>query len=688
MPNPFQRKKPAQAPNEGIAKQLRRIEGQEWWLWIMTVVVTLLLTSAIASFALPLLHFHTDTFYDFHINQSVRCLVGLVLIFDLYAIYQQGQIHRIRRQLNERDELFRLISENAADMIAVVDSQGQRVYNSPAYQTVLVYSAEELKNTSGLDHVHPDDQEKVIAAAERARTTGEGQTLEYRIRHKDGTWRILESTASVVTGADGTFTKLVIVNRDITERKRAQELLVHNAYHDALTTLPNRVLFLDRVSHASIRAKRHPEFKFAVLFVDIDDFKVFNDSLGHTSGDQLLVEISKRLTATLRRFDTISRQIGQTGNVDPAKDTLARLGGDEFTVLIEEIRDESDAIRVAQRIQESLRLPFTIDGQEIFSTASIGIALSTSPHDSAEELLRDADLAMYRAKSLGKARSEVFDTALHSRAVQRLKLETDLRRGLEQSEFRVFYQPIICLQNSRIVGFEALLRWQRPGAGLVSPGEFVTAADESGLIVPINREYMLEACRQTRLWQQEFPGLPPLTISLNISPRQFMQADLPDEIANVLNSTALDPSCMQLEIMETVAMADADRAETVLPKLKALGVRLSIDDFGTGYSSLGRLRRFLVDSLKIDRAFVSKMDEDPDNRAIVSTIVMLAHNLGLKVVAEGTERQEEVWALEKLKCDFAQGYLFSRPVDNDAARKLLIASYGKQAQAAAAASKA
>jgi len=244
------------------------------------------------------------------------------------------------------------------------------------------------------------------------------------------------------------------------------------------------------------------------------------------------------------------------------------------------------------------------------------------------------------------------------------------------------------LQNSRIVGFEALLRWQRPGAGLVSPGEFVTAADESGLIVPINREYMLEACRQTRLWQQEFPGLPPLTISLNISPRQFMQADLPDEIANVLNSTALDPSCMQLEIMETVAMADADRAETVLPKLKALGVRLSIDDFGTGYSSLGRLRRFLVDSLKIDRAFVSKMDEDPDNRAIVSTIVMLAHNLGLKVVAEGTERQEEVWALEKLKCDFAQGYLFSRPVDNDAARKLLIASYGKQAQAAAAASKA
>ena len=683
MPEFLKKKKKPGAHSEGIAAQLHRIEGQEWWLWTMTVAVTILLTTAIASFAFPLLHFHGDAFYYFHINQSVRGLAGLVLIFDVYAIYQQVQIHRIRRKLNERDELFRLISENAADMIAVVDSEGHRVYNSPAYQKVLGYSAEELKTTSGLDQIHPDDQGRVIAAAERARTTGEGQTLEYRIKHKDGSWRILESTASVVPGADGKSTNLVIVNRDITERKRAEELLVHNAYHDALTSLPNRVLFLDRVGHAFIRAKRHSEYKFAVLFVDIDDFKVFNDSLGHTLGDQLLVEIGKRLTATLRRFDTISRQVGASGNNDGGKDTLARLGGDEFTVLIEEIRDESDAIRVAQRIQESLKMPFNVGGQEIFATASVGISLSTSPHNSAEELLRDADLAMYRAKSLGKARCEVFDTALHARAVQRLKLETDLRRALEQDEFRVFYQPIMSLRSCKIVGFEALLRWERPGLGIVSPMEFVAAADESGLIVPINREYMLEACRQTRRWQQENPTSPPLTISVNISPKQFLQADLPNEIANVLNTTALDPACMQLEIMETVAMADADRAENLMPKLKALGVRLSIDDFGTGYSSLGRLRRFAVDSLKIDRAFVSNMDKDQDNRAIVSTIVMLAHNLGLKVVAEGTERQEEVDQLEKLNCDYAQGYLFSRPVDKDAASKLLLASFSKQSLAAA-----
>ena len=649
---------------------MKQVERREWWLWSFVVIINLLLTAGIASFALPLLRSETDI--SLNIQQSLRALLGLVLLFDIYSLYQQFQIHRIRRQLMSRDDMFRVISENAADLIAVVDANGKRIYNSPSYERLLGYTAEELRTTSTLEQVHPDDRARVAHAAEQARKSGYSERIEYRILHKDESWRVLESTASAVRDASGKSNSLVIVNRDITDRKRAEERLQHDAFHDALTELPNRALFLDRLGRAFSRAKRHPEYKFAVLFVDIDDFKKFNDSLGHAAGDDVLVQIAQRFTSLLRKDDTVSHQPHEGEVSSASQDSVARLGGDEFTILIEDIHDASDPIRVATRIQKVLAAtPLSIEGQEVFASASVGIALSTSPHDSAAGLLRDADLAMYRAKALGKARCEVFDTAMHATAVTRLKLETELRKAIEHGELRVHYQPIVRLSDTKIVGFEALVRWERPHVGLVLPAEFIVVAEESGLILPMNRWLRLEACHKMRSWQAEFPSNPPLTLSLNVTAKEFAHPGLINDIVQALEQTGLEPSSLQLEIVETVAMRDAEKPENVLRQAKSLGVRLSIDDFGTGYSSLSRLRHFPADTLKIDRSFISRMDIDADNRAVVRTIVALAHNLGLTVVAEGTETLEEVNELLAIDCEYAQGYFFSRPVDEQTALHLL-----------------
>ncbi|MGA7925891.1 MAG: EAL domain-containing protein [Candidatus Sulfotelmatobacter sp.] len=656
---------------ESIPTQMRQIEGREWSLWGFTIAVTLALTFGIVSLTLPWFRWNKDAQYWFDLREWVRGLAALVLLFDFYTIYQNLQLHRIRRQLAERDQLFQLISENAADMIALVDSDGRRLYNSPAYQKVLGYSPEDLKNTSSFEQIHPDDRQRVVKAAEKVRQTGCAERLEYRVRHRDGSWRSLESTASPIRNAKGQTDKLVIVNRDITERKRAEELLAHNAFHDGLTNLPNRALFLDRLQHALTLSKRHTNYKFAVLLIDVDEFRIVNDSLGHTAGDELLIRIGQRLKEVVRQTDTVSRPHNsgvreQTINGD----TLARLGGDEFTILLDDIRDPIEAVRVAERVQGELASPFVVNQHKIVVSASIGIAASTSPHTQAEDLLRDADLAMYRAKRAGKARCEVSDTAMHADAVKRLRLETDLRKALEQGEFRVYYQPIVSLQTAKITGFEALTRWQRP-EGVVSPMEFIPVAEETGLIILMNRQLLREACLQLQSWQSEFPSSPPLSMSVNLTSKEFAQPDLVGEIRKSLDETGIDPGCLQLEIIETIAMGDAEKSGHVLSQLKALGVRLGIDDFGTGYSSLGRLRRIPVDTLKIDRSFISSMDSDPENREIVRTIIMLAHNLGLKVVAEGTETEEQLTQLQQLNCEMAQGYFFSRPADDQAMSKLL-----------------
>ncbi len=674
--------------SESTLPRMKQVEGREWWLWGFAVAVTLVLTFGILSLTFPGFHMPVDRAYALSLKEWVRGLAALVLVFDIYTVYQHLQLQRMRRRLAERDRLFQLISENAADMIAVVDKTGHRLYNSPAYEKILGYSQDELSTTSPMEQIHPDDRTRVLEAAEKTRLTGRGERLEYRIRHKDGSWRVLESTSSVIRGSKGEAEELVVVNRDITERKRAEETLAHNAFHDGLTNLANRTLLLDRLGRALAISRRHADFKFAVLFVDVDGFKVFNDSLGHAAGDTLLIQISQRLTACLRRVDTISRP-GQGENQESGygDSTVARPGGDEFAVLAQELRDPSDAIRVAERIQERLALPFNVDSHEIVVTASIGIAFSSTTSTEAPDVLRDAEIAMYRAKHNGKARCVVFDSAMHAGAVKRLQLETDLRKAVDLGEFLVYYQPIVSLDNGQIVGFEALTRWQRP-QGMVMPNDFIPLADETGIILSINRQLLPEACHRLRSWQELFPSEPPLSLSVNISPKQFAQADLANQIDQLLKQGGMDPRCIDLEITETIAMADAERSAGMLAELKAIGVGLDIDDFGTGYSSLSRLQSFRVDTLKIDRVFVSRMDSDAETHEIVRVIVMLAHHLGLEVVAEGVETQAQLDMLRNLGCERAQGYFFSRPVDHGAILKLLAANRaalgpGAKSQAAA-----
>ncbi len=655
---------------EPIPIEMRRIESSEWWLWGFAVAVMLVLTLGIVSFTFPWFVWGTKTQYWFDLREWVRGLAALVLMFNVYTVYQHLQLFRIRRQLAERDQLFQLISENAVDMIALVDRDGRRLYSSPAYQKVLGYSSEELKSTSSFEEIHPNDRLRVVRAAEKVYQSGSGERMEYRIRHRDGSWRTLESTASPVRNARGQIDKLVIVNRDITERKRAEELVVYNAFHDGLTNLPNRALFLDRLQHALTLSKRNSNYKFAVLLVDVDEFKVVNDSLGHTAGDDLLIKIGQRLGASVRRNDTVTGAISDTPYTPVNDPSLARLGGDEFAILLEDIQDPIGAVRIANRVQKDLQAPFAIHQEQIVISASIGIASSVSPDTQAEDLVRNADIAMYRAKRAGKGRCEVFDTAMHAGAVKRLNMEGDLRKALERGEFRVYYQPIVLLQTGRIVGFEALTRWQRP-QGILSPIEFIAVAEETGLIVPMNRLLLREACQRLRLWQAEFPCTPPLTMSVNMTAQELAQPGLTSEMLNALRETGVDPGCLRVEIIETIAMGDAEKSSPVLAQLKALGVRLSVDDFGTGYSSLSRLRKIPVDTLKIDRAFIANVDSDLENLEVVRAIIVLAHNLGLQVVAEGTETEQEVEQLKQLNCEMAQGYFFSRPADDQAIFELL-----------------
>ena len=458
----------------------------------------------------------------------------------------------------------------------------------------------------------------------------------------------------------------------VVERRRNERRLIHDAAHDVLTGLPNRALFLDRLQHAVLHRKRNPTFKFAVLFMDLDRFKIINDSLGHRAGDQLLIQVGQRLHTILRGCDMVARPDLHDGLDDSAgKDTLARLGGDEFTLFLGDTQDASDAVRVAERIKRMLLLPFIIDGQEVCVSASIGIAASESSYDTADEVMRDADMAMYRAKTLGKARYEIYDQTMHALAVQRLELETDLRRALQDQQFVLHYQPIVELGRERVVGFEALVRWQRTPSELVYPDRFIQVCEDTGLIVELGFWVMREACRTMQAWQLRFPRETALTISINVSARQFAQADLVQRVGEIIQATGILASSVRLEITESVTMGQIEQTILVLDQLKALGVLLSIDDFGTGYSSLSYLHRFPIDILKIDRSFVSQMDVGTDGLQIVRTIISLADNLGMAVVAEGAETQAQVAQLKLLGCDYCQGYFYSRPLAAAAAERLL-----------------
>ncbi len=453
----------------------------------------------------------------------------------------------------------------------------------------------------------------------------------------------------------------------VVERQMAEERLKHDAFHDSLTGLPNRTLFLDRLQHAMNYQKRHPKYLFAVLFVDLDRFKVVNDSLGHLAGDQLLSQIVPRLLTTLRSEDTVAR-IGETRDI---KDTLARLGGDEFTLLLDDIHSPNDAMRVAERIQHTLTtLPFSINEQAVYASASIGIA-TADQQTSAEDLLRNANLAMYRAKSLGGACCELFDQSMHVRAVNRLIIENDLRRALVDNHFILHYQPIVSFKTGAIVGFEALVRWQKNATTLIYPNDFIYIAEDTGLILLLDMWVLQQACRTMRQWQIDFPQQQPLTISVNLSARLFAQNNLVEQVQAIINATGINPASVRLEITESMTMGDAERSVQILSRLKEIGVHLSIDDFGTGYSSLSYLHRFPADILKIDRSFISRMDDSPECFQIIQSIMNLARNLGMDVIAEGPETAAHVQQLQALDCDFGQGYFFSRPVDEQKATALL-----------------
>ncbi len=450
------------------------------------------------------------------------------------------------------------------------------------------------------------------------------------------------------------------LNNYIAEQERISRVLEetkehfrHAAFHDSLTGLPNRAMFTELLKAEIESSNRRDPRMFAVLFLDLDRFKNINDSLGHTHGDLLLVAFAERLERTLRPVDT-----------------LARFGGDEFAILITGMADATDAVRVAQRIQDELSEPFVLDKNSAFATASIGIALSSSGYDRPEDILRDADIAMYRAKENGKARYELFDHGMHARAVSRLQLESDLRQAIENKEFCVYYQPIVSLETGRLAGFEALVRWNHPRRGLVSPADFIPVAEETGLIVPIGQWVLNEACAQVRQWQLDSPSHRALSLSVNLSARQVAQPDLLDRIKEALAASKLNPHCLKLEITESVVMENAEAAVLMFKQLRSLGVQLSIDDFGTGYSSLSYLHRFPLNYLKIDRSFVSRLTTDNDN-AIVRTISTLARNLGMEVIAEGIETDEQYQQLKMLGCEYGQGFLFSRPVNHDGVQHLL-----------------
>jgi diguanylate cyclase (GGDEF)-like protein/PAS domain S-box-containing protein len=452
----------------------------------------------------------------------------------------------------------------------------------------------------------------------------------------------------------GEIIGVVGIIMDITERKRAEDQLTHNAFHDDLTGLPNRALFVDRLERLMLHAARHTTYKFAVAFLDLDRFKIVNDSLGHLIGDELLKAIGQRLAGCLRQGDTV-----------------ARLGGDEFALLLANVHDISDATRVAERVLADLEHPFVLDGHELFSSVSIGIALSAPEYKRPEDILRDADTAMYRAKLEGRSRYEVFDRVMHESAVHVLQFETDLRRALDRNEFMLYYQPIIALDHGKITGFEALIRWKHAKRGIVAPDDFIPLAEETGLIVPIGWWVLEEACRQSVLWNTRFAPPVPLSMSVNLSAKQFLQMDLVEQIDRVMERTGMDPSRLQLEITESVVIRNETSVAQTLTALRERGIQLCLDDFGTGYSSLSYLHAFPIDTLKIDRSFVGKIDTAAENPGLVETIVALSRNLGMGAVAEGVETGEQLEFLRRVGPQFAQGYFFSAALAADQIEDML-----------------
>ena len=589
-------------------------------------------------------------------------IVGSVALTTLVVARQVVAVRESSRLLAEstarRSEArFSSLIQNSSDVVAVVGLDGVVSYLTPSVERMFGYEPTDLVGSSLIDLAHPDDRQRAaIYVAEVVSMAGGAPASEWRIRHRDGSWLHVEVIGTNLLD-DPNVGGVVLNLHDVTQRKALEDQLTHQAFHDPLTGLANRALFRDRVEHA-LRRRRRFAGSVAVLFLDLDDFKTVNDSRGHMVGDRLLVEVAERLGSCLR-----------------SGDTAARLGGDEFAVLLEDASDMAEAGTVAERIIEALREPLRLEDCGMSISASIGIALS-GPKDGPDELLRNADVAMYAAKTSGKAHYELFEPEMHEAILGRLAMKAELQGALERGEFSVYYQPTVTLQTGRVTGVEALVRWQHPTRGLIAPAEFIPLAEESGLIVPLGRWVLQEAVEQVRRWQQDHPSQPPLEVNVNLSPRQLQDPELVRDVARALETSGLEPSCLVLEITESVLMQDADVAVARLEEIKALGARLAVDDFGTGYSSLAYLRRFPVDILKIDKVFVDGVAEEADASALANAVIELGRALDLQVVAEGIELEGQLDRLRELGCELGQGYFWSRPLPPDAAASLLPESDG------------
>jgi len=568
-------------------------------------------------------------------------------LFEVSALTRglEAKVQERTGELVESERRFRSLIANSTDVIVILDPDATIQYASESVRAVFGHSPQALTGTAFASLVHPHDRVDVIAACDQARGRSDA-TLYYRMRHHDGTWRHVESAVKDLTD-EPSVGGLVVNTRDVTERFELEEELTHRAFHDALTGLPNRALFTDRVSQAIARAARRAT-PVTVLYLDLDGFKAVNDTFGHAVGDSLLVRVAERLGGLVRTADTV-----------------ARFGGDEFCVLLDDDSGAENAFSLGQRILSAFEEPFEVEGRDLVVSPSVGLASTASGLETAGDLLRNADVSMYRAKSLGRGRLEVFDPAMHEAVRHRLDTEADLRGAIDRDELVLHYQPIVALrEGNRICGAEALLRWQHPTRGLVGPTEFIKLAEESGLIAPIGRWVLRQACLQLRRWREDLGKAAPDTISVNVSARQFRDPDLVEHIAAALRDT-VEPSALTVELTESFLMDDPDEATAKLEAIKALGVTIAIDDFGTGYSSLSYLRKFPIDILKIDRVFVESVATSVEDAALAQAIVKLGRTFGMKIVGEGVETSAQAAALARMGCECGQGYLFARPLPTE-----------------------
>ncbi|MFQ5598177.1 MAG: EAL domain-containing protein [Nitrospiria bacterium] len=550
--------------------------------------------------------------------------------------------------LRESEERYAIAIRGANDGLWDWNLKDNTIYFSPRWKEMLGFEDSNIGNDpeDWFERIHPLERDRVLAAIDGHRAGSIPHfEQEHRMLHKDGSYRWMLSRGLAVRDAAGYAYRMAGSQTDITARRLAEEQLQYDAFHNKLTGLPNRALFMDRLGRAVNRAKRRNDYFFAMLFLDLDRFKIVNDSLGHAIGDELLIAISRRLKIALR-----------------GQDTVAHLGGDEFTILLDDLDDVNDAIRLTQRLQDDLKSPFKLRDHEVFISASIGIVLSTHRYNKPEDLLRDADTAMYRAKALGPGHHQVFDSVMHKQALKVLKLEADLRGSIEREELYVLYQPIVSLATGTVTGFEALVRWKHPEQGKISPEDFIPIAEETGMITAIGEWVFTQACRQIKIWQGQFHTASPLTITVNLSAKQFLRTEMISKIEQIMKASGPQENTIGFEITETVIMDNPESAAAILQELKHLGIRLYMDDFGTGYSSLSHLHRFPIDVLKIDRSFVSRLGRIKKQRDIINAIVTLAHNQGMSVVAEGVETKEQYEILEGLGCELGQGYFFSPPI--------------------------